>query len=231
MLNTPLLNYQEFISKLPKELSKDECVRLFEKEEKIEEEKVLQKKKQEEFQNCGVPKRYWNESFETYEAKTKQDEENLLKVKNFSELKNNDKVLLLIGSKGRGKTHLGCSILRNMQGIFIQSDEMIFKYDSSQQFEAEKNRAELMNIFSTVTMLVIDEVGRSINQKKEDFLLNFILRRRYENFLPTVLISNLSKRELMKKLGEAVVDRLRETCICIEFFGESYRPQKRNVNL
>ena len=34
----------------------------------------------------------------------------------------------------------------------------------------------------------------------------------------------------LKKLGEAVLDRLKETCISLEFAGESYRPSLRDVN-
>ena len=78
-------------------------------------------------------------------------------------------------------------------------------------------------------MLVIDEIGRSMQQAKEDAILNYVLRRHYENMLPTVLISNLQKTDLMKKLGDAVVDRLKETCQCVEFVGESYRPEKRKI--
>ena len=78
-------------------------------------------------------------------------------------------------------------------------------------------------------MLVIDEIDRSMQQAKEDAILNYVLRRRYENMLPTVLISNLQKTDLMKKLGNAIVDRLTETCKLIEFVGESYCLGKRKI--
>lgn len=86
-----------------------------------------------------------------------------------------------------------------------------------------------MNYYSTTPMLVIDEIGRSMQQAKEDSILNYVLRRRYENMLPTVLISNLKKEDLLKKLGDAVVDRLTETCKSVEFVGESYRLGKRKI--
>ena len=136
---------------------------------------------------------------------------------------------LLLGPKGEGKTHLGSSIIRETGGTFISIEEMIFKYECSMDFHSETNRVNLMNFYSTTPRLVIDEIGRSMQQAKEDSLLNYILRRRYENMLPTVLISNLQKADLMKKLGDAVVDRLKETCQCVEFVGESYRPKKRKI--
>ena len=96
-------------------------------------------------------------------------------------------------------------------------------------FHSETNRVNLMNFYSTTPMLVIDEIDRSMQQAKEYAILNYILRRRYEDMLPTVLISNPKKEDLLKKLGDAVVDRLTETCKSVEFVGESYRLGKRKI--
>ena len=207
----------------------DEIIRQREQEAEREHEKELQAKKKLEFEHSGVPKRYWNESFETWKARNADDEKRLQAVIEYSHKENNDSVLLLLGPKGVGKTHLGSSIIRDAGGTFISVEEMIFKYECSMDFHSETNRVNLMNFYSTTPMLVIDEIGRSMQQAKEDAILNYVLRRRYENMLPTVLISNLQKTDLMKKLGDAVVDRLKETCQCVEFVGESYRPEKRKI--
>ena len=207
----------------------DEIIRQREQEAEREHEKELQAKKKLEFEHSGVPTRYWNESFETWKARNADDEKRLQAVIEYSHKENNDSVLLLLGPKGVGKTHLGSSIIRDAGGTFISVEEMIFKYECSMDFHSETNRVNLMNFYSTTPMLVIDEIGRSMQQAKEDAILNYVLRRRYENMLPTVLISNLQKTDLMKKLGDAVVDRLKETCQCVEFVGESYRPEKRKI--
>lgn len=186
---------------------------------------------QKKVESSGVPRRYWYVDFDTYIPKTDKDSANLEIIKRFSSLEKNDKVLLMLGAKGLGKTHLGSAIIRKCGGTFVSIEDLIFKYESSQDFHAKTNREELMNFYSSTQMLVIDEIGRSMQTDKENSLLNYILRRRYENMLPTVLISNLSKQDLLKKVGEAVFDRLKETCISVEFEGESYRPSKRNVNL
>ena len=47
--------------------------------------------------------------------------------------------------------------------------------------------------------------------------------------LPTIVISNLDKKTLLKKLGDAEVDRLTEVATSIEFSGESYRILKRKI--
>lgn len=209
----------------------EEWVIQLEKEQAEQAEKEAAAKVQKTLETSGVPCRYWHVDFDTYKPKCVKDSENLETIKNFSRLESNDKVLLLLGPKGLGKTHLGSAIIRHCGGRFISIEELIFKYEASQDFRAKINREELMDFFANTKMLVIDEIGRSMSQEKEDSLLNYILRRRYENMLPTVLISNLSKAELLKKLGEAVLDRLRETCISLEFEGESYRTSIRDVNL
>ena len=106
---------------------------------------------------------------------------------------------------------------------------MIFQYEGSTDYHAKINRVDLMIFYWTTPMLVIDEIVRSMQQAKEDAILNYVLRRRCENMLPTVLISNLQKTDLMKKLGNAVVDRLTETCKLVEFVDESCHLGKRKI--
>lgn len=207
----------------------NEFVRQKEAESERERQLELLAKKKQEFENSGVPKRYWNESFNTWKTRNKDDEIRLQIVIEYSRQKSNDSVLLLLGPKGVGKTHLGASIIREAGGTFISVEEMIFKYECSMDFHSETNRVNLMNFYSTTPMLVIDEIDRSMQQAKEYAILNYILRRRYEDMLPTVLISNPKKEDLLKKLGDAVVDRLTETCKSVEFVGESYRLGKRKI--
>ena len=225
------INSLPFLSTLEANPERDEWIKQREKELAGQAEKEAAYQMQKSVESSGVPRRYWHVDFDTYISRNEKDLKNLETIKKFTSLDNNDKVLILLGAKGLGKTHLGSAIIRNCGGKFISIEELIFKYESVQDFHAKTNREELMDLYSSTKMLVIDEIGRSMQQEKENALLNYILRRRYENMLPTVLISNLSKAELLKNLGEAVLDRLKETCISVEFDGESYRPTKRDVNL
>lgn len=231
MIEIKKINPLPFLSTLEANPEKDAWIKQREKELAEQAEKEAAYQMQKSVESSGVPRRYWYVDFDTYISRNEKDLKNLETIKKFTSLDNNDKVLILLGAKGLGKTHLGSAIIRNCGGKFISIEELIFKYESAQDFHAKTNREELMDLYSSTKMLVIDEIGRSMQQEKENSLLNYILRRRYENMLPTVLISNLSKAALLKKLGEAVLDRLKETCISVEFDGESYRPSKRDVNL
>ena len=225
------LNAFPLLTMLKVDPESEERIKQYEKElaEQAAKEAAYQVQKKVEI--SGVPRRYWHADFDTYIPRDEKDTKNLETIKNFAKLEKNDKVLILLGAKGLGKTHLGSAIIRNCGGKFISIEEFIFKFEAAQDFHAKVNREELMESYSCIKMLVIDEIGRSMQQEKENALLNYILRRRYENMLPTVLISNLTKNDLLKKLGEAVLDRLRETCISLEFEGESYRTSIRDVNL
>lgn len=179
--------------------------------------------------SSGIPPRFAECSFFNFECRTETEKNIYQKVCNFVSQDHNEGVLLLTGAKGTGKTHLGAAAIRDTQGRYISMEDLIYKVESSLNFKSPQTEEEVFNDYSTVKFLVIDEVGRSLKREKEIEILSYILRKRYDNQLPTIVISNLEKKVLMKNLGEAVVDRLREIATSIEFTGESYRILKRKV--
>ena len=75
-----------------------------------------------------------------------------------------------------------------------------------------------------VEFLVIDEVGVQFGTETEKFIFYEVINRRYENVLPTVLISNLTSDELKTFIGDRAFDRFREDGGAILAFDwESYR--------
>ena len=177
----------------------------------------------------GVPQRFSECSFFNFECRNEVEKNCFEKVVEFACRENNDGVLLMTGPKGTGKTHLGTAAVRDTQGRYVSMEDLIYKVESSLNFKSPQTEEEVFTDFTTVRFLVIDEVGRSLKREKEIEILSYILRKRYDNQLPTIVISNLEKKVLLKNLGEAVVDRLRETATSIEFSGESYRILKRKV--
>lgn len=179
--------------------------------------------------SSGVPPRFSECSFFNFECRTETVKSIYQKVCNFVSQEGNEEVLLMTGTKGTGKTHLGAAAVRDTQGRYTSMEDLIYKVESSMNFKSPQTEEEVFNDYSAVKFLVIDEVGRSLKHEKEIEILSYILRKRYDNQIPTIVISNLEKKVLMKNLGEAVVDRLRETATSIEFTGESYRILKRKV--
>lgn len=177
----------------------------------------------------GVPIRFHECSFDNFECHDTAEKNRKQKVIDFIEWKNNDGVLLMTGDKGTGKTHLGAAAVRAMLGHYVTMEDVIYRIESSLNFKSPMTEEQVFQDYSTRKFLVIDEVGRSTKSEKETELLSYILRKRYDNQLPTIVVSNLDKKILLKKLGEAVVDRLTEVATCIEFSGTSYRILKRKI--
>jgi DNA replication protein DnaC len=119
-----------------------------------------------------------------------------------------------------------------LQEVDMRLGTTYFLANKHQTTTVDTLLASVSNVLiNHVALLVIDEIGRSMDVIKEKGYLSYIIRNRYNNRLPTVLISNLTKTELLKFFGEAIFDRFQETCIYLEFTGESYRPNKRDITL
>lgn len=175
----------------------------------------------------GIPQRYWHASFFNFETLSEAQKMVRGKVIDFVERPDNDGVLILTGPKGTGKTHLGASAVRATLGHYASMEDIIHRIDSSIHFSSRTTEEEVYEFYSSVNFLVIDEIGRSLRQEHEMEILSYLLRKRYDNQKPTILITNLTKDGLLDKVGEAVTDRLFETGECVEFSGESYRLGKR----
>ncbi len=225
------IDFCSILERLPTEYSpeKEAMLRKLEEDEKLE---VIRKRlSYYRSKESGVPRFLWNDSLSTYHPRTEEEKSNFEKIMSFVKKDDNHSTLILSGKCGTGKSHLGAGIILSSGGKMIDADTLLLQVDSGDNFKSAENKFEILSRFSNYNILVIDEIGRSMDAIKEKGYLSYILRNRYNNRLPTVLISNLAKKELIKFFGEAIYDRFKETCIYLEFTGESYRPSKRNVNL
>lgn len=134
--------------------------------------------------------------------------------------------LVLCGKPGTGKTHLAAAIVREVvRSEFLTDDRLpnwrqsapvkyttaaalARKVKSTYSPSAQETEAQVIGNFSTVALLVIDEVGAQRGTETELLLLQEIIDNRYQNVLPTILISNLPEKELTGYIGERALDRL-----------------------
>lgn len=175
----------------------------------------------------GVPSRYHREGLDTFQTGTDERSAALKTVIMFVRSRG-CRILILCGKPGTGKTHLGCGIIRERGGIYIPMLRLVYEVDSTMSFKSRETKVQLLDRLCESPMLVLDEIGRM--KVREDFqkeLAAYVIGERYANGLPTVLISNLNKRELVGWLETAVMDRLNECGEVIEMNGTSYRASKR----
>lgn len=195
--------------------------------EAIEERKKEWKAKQiKNIMQSGIGRRYLNADIKSFICKTQEQKEILETVKQF--ISNPfGKSLWLVGVPGTGKTLIGAIICRYCGAKYFKSYQIKDELEYARSFNAKKNPTEVINDYADISVMVIDEVGRYRSPAEQEYLFR-ILNERYEMKKPTVLISNMEKKEFGEYLGNPVVDRFREGCKCLEFKGESYRGKDRN---
>ena len=203
---------------------------------RIQEDLTRRIRLREKLGSAAVPKRFEGKRFDDYVCDTPEKTAALGKCKTYAEgFKDNFGVgrnLILIGTPGTGKTHLGTAIANYLNhetgytaayrtiGGVLQAIKQTF---SSNEGECESG---IINGLTSVDLLVLDEIGAT-REAPSDFELSTIfaiINGRYESELPTVIISNLSAEALTQAMGDRCVDRLREgSPVVVQFKWESAR--------
>lgn len=178
-----------------------------------------------------VYKRYEGASFDNFDG-----ESELVKIlRKPYEIKDN---IILTGGVGTGKTYLAYCILNQEaekvsypKGLYYRSENIIYSTikeiiesirkcweKESDEFDREK-----VEKYKTAQLLIIDEIGVQYGSDSERIELFEIFNERYNNMLPTIAISNYSRKDIEKTLGLRITDRLFGGAKIIELKGKSRR--------
>ena len=192
-------------------------------------EQRMRSEREEKYLRSGVPEKFLGSSFESFIAGTDEEAGVKSAVMEFSREPRN-RIMILCGNNGNGKTHLGCSVIRELGGEYVTSSMLCLKYDSAVGYRAEMSREQIIEHYMRVSMLVVDDCGKFfLNKDLEKFILVQVVCGRYENNRPTVLITNAEKKSFVNFLGKAVYDRLTEVCTTVEFAFDSKRYKGRRI--
>ena len=143
--------------------------------------------------------------------------------------------MIMCGSVGTGKTHLGYGILEFVPqverlGKFVTVSQMMRDIKSS--YDRDEPMTERMKIQSYIDpeLLIIDEIGVQFGTNAEKQLFYEVFNGRYNFMKPTVLISNLDLKKLEEFIGARVIDRAKDNggklfvCNWESFRGEREMP-------
>lgn len=137
--------------------------------------------------------------------------------------------LIFSGKAGSGKTHLACGIAyeaieQGAQVQFATVAEVMRQIKGAFSKDSDTTEQQHIDHFSSIELLILDEVGMDYGTDFNKALIFEILNNRYENVLPTILLTNLDTTSLKEYLGERLVDRMREGGgRMVSFTWDSYR--------
>ena len=223
-----------------------ECVSKYEAAENSKNKYIKEQNKKEWLESIGIKAQYEKATLENYKPQTESQNEALKCCKYLSE--GELKKLVLLGSNGVGKTHLASALVKKHNGLLITAYEMFANYRACFSAKAKYTELEIINKFSTLPLLAIDEFGRTKGSEAEENFLSAIIDNRHSNELPTLILSNLirkrdcvfyqSKPETCKecqrfnclesRLTKDVISRLRENSKVILIEGEDYRKKQND---
>ena len=210
-------------------------------------------KRREWRENCGIPMKFMNEQFDTFDKSRQKDKYELcLEYADSYPLMDSRKypslVLYSESSWGVGKTHLACSIghhiLNRWDGenigrpvLFISEPDLYLRIQATYNYSTEErhyreSETDIINQLTSVPLLIMDDLGKrkTHDPRFVQRIMFAVIDGRYKDMRPMVLTANLSPQKLAFYLGggegdEASFDRLLEMCggAFVRIEGESFR--------
>lgn len=217
---------------------------LLEQEEKLNYIKEFNRKVYKLFLQSKMGYELRTKSFDNFEIdsntadiieKTKEYKKNII-------VGNEKRGLIIIGKNGVGKTHIACSIANELiqcqipviYGTLINLlSEIKHSYDEESQF----SEMQYIKMYSTVNMLIIDDLGKEKPSAWAIEKLFTIINNRYENGLPVIITTNYDQETLLERLSESgeietaesIISRLYEMCIGVNIVGEDHRIKRKKL--
>ncbi|WP_263371784.1 ATP-binding protein [Granulicella cerasi] len=200
--------------------------------------------------HARIPQRYQHCTLDSYETMGNRSLMTaLMQARNFVKAYPFDtggNGLLLTGSIGVGKTHLGVGMLqaliaeRGARGLFFDYRDLLKQVQNSYNRSVDVTELEILQPVFEAEVLVLDELGAN---KPTDWVWDtvaHILNTRYNDRRTTIITTNyanlpplggelnaakatMREETLGDRIGERMRSRLQEMCVPVEMTGQDFR--------
>jgi DNA replication protein DnaC len=186
-------------------------------------------------EQVAIPVRFLGKTLDNFNADTEPQKYALTVARdyleNFGQYAKRGEGLILSGMPGTGKSHLAGAILQGLLpqrvGLYTTCMNIMRAIRGTWRKDSERSESEVLGIYGSVPLLVVDEIGVQYGTDGEQTILFDVLDARYRNMRPTILLTNQDRAGLKQFIGERAYDRLTETSRWIPFDWPSYRLQAR----
>ena len=146
-----------------------------------------------------------------------------------------NKGLFITGAYGVGKTYLAScianEIIKNGKSVIFGTLIQLLDFIRDSYSDSEVSDKDYLNLYSSVDLLVIDDLGK---EKPTELVLEklfLIVNNRYNNYLPIVITTNYNRNQLRERLCinknysivDSIISRLYEMCGGIKIKDDDHR--------
>jgi DNA replication protein DnaC len=201
-----------------------------EQKEAEQQREAERRRAESRLDSMRIPKRYRGLSLKSYTATSEKQNKVVGFLQEYGERNHKERENLIIhGAPGTGKTHMICAFIQDChrtEAQYWKLSDIMRTVKDSYSSGGDDTELRFIKRLAEIPILVIDEIGRQGGTSFEGGFMFDLLDDRYDNLLPTILISNLpvtGEPSMTSYLGISVMDRINENSLDIPCEWNNYR--------
>lgn len=217
------------------------CEQLAQQMREAEEQQAAARRERERLEavieRAAVPRRFIGRTFDNFTVATPEQQRALDVARGYAQTFDQrfkaGHGLVFSGMPGTGKSHLAAAILQAVlvrhSGLYVTCMGLIRMVRNTWRRDSERSEQQVLDTLAGVDLLVIDEIGVQYGTDGEQTVLFEVLDQRYQDQVPTILLTNQDKDGFKAYVGERSFDRLTETSRWVAFDWPSHRAAARKA--